>query len=157
MKSLDLERMAARGTPAEQVWGCVLLLAIRERASRTWYDPAQGDSRLGFEVDGVNHDLIPPPAALEADLPGAMVRLLERRTAWEFLASLFGGGAAAAVPVESAVVAKVEGAVVTVSVTCDLRASRVEVRLSPTPFTAAAAAGSALRTIMESQFPSLPR
>ena len=130
MNTIDLVRLFKhkRGSPAQRLWAMVLLLAVKDGAARVWYDPAKGDSRLGYEIGGVEYDLVPPPELIQTQLLKFVEKLLRRRSAWSLIARLFGGRSP---PLEGSFVAKFEGQRVTVSATLDLALSRVVLRLSP--------------------------
>jgi hypothetical protein len=107
MNTIDLIRLYERGSPAQKLWAIVLLLAVKDGATRVWYDPSRGDSRLGYEVGGVEYAMVPPPEILQALLPEVVGHLMYRRTVKGFIARLFAGAAGRLASVEGTFVVKV--------------------------------------------------
>lgn len=142
MNTIDLVRLYKRGTPAQKLWTVVLLLAVKDGATRVWYDPAKGESRLGYEIGDVEHAMVPPPKHIEAELTKMAENLVRRRSALGFLAGFFGGSTVRSSPLEGSFVAKFEGQRVTVSATVDLVGSCVMLR--PLPESSAAPAAHAV-------------
>jgi len=131
MNTIDLVRLYERGSSAQKLWALVLLLAVRDGATRVWYDPAQGERRLGYEIDGVEAAMVPPPEHLQAKLLQAVGKLIRYRSVWRFISWLFGGSAHRSAPLEGTFVAKVGGYGIPVTATFDMVLSRVVLRLSP--------------------------
>jgi hypothetical protein len=131
MNSIDLVRLFERGAPAQKLWALVLLLAIRDGATRVWFDPAQGDNRLGYEIGGVEKAMVPPPEFVRPSLLKVIGNLMRRRSAWGIIAWLFAGRAARSATVEDSFVAQIGEHGVTVTAVLDRARSRVILRLSP--------------------------
>lgn len=147
MNTIDLVRLYKRGSSAQRLWALVLLRAVKDGATEVWYDPDQGDSPLGYEIDGVKYDMVPPPEALQELLLQTVGDLLRPRSAWNLFAWLFSGAASRPVPVEGIFVAKVGVHGVTVSVFSNQERSRVVLRLSPETL-AAPVARAALESVL---------
>ena len=154
MNTIDLERLCERGSPAQKLWALVLLLAIKDGATRVWYDPARGDFRLGYEIGGVSYAVVPPPESLEALLANTMADLLHRRSGRNLLGRLLGGPSGPSAPAEDWFVAGVGGHGVAMAATLDLPRSRVILRI-PLPAEVEAAAFAALDHFMKTDGPTL--
>lgn len=151
MKTIDLERLYERGSPAQKLWAVVLLLSVKDGATRVWYDPAQGDRQLGYEIDGVQYSMAPPPALLRATLLQVMEKLLRWRSVRRLIFWLFGGSTSRSARLEGTFVAKVGGEGVTVSAIVDVPQSRVVLRLPRDP-----SAGRAAQVALERVFRNSP-
>ena len=149
MNTIELVTLYERGSAGEKFWALVLLLAIKERASHAWYDPAQGDSRLGLVIDGVKEEMV-SPEQLQSIIPRAMLGLFHQKSLWGYVDSFFRGRAAKVAPTENSFVAKIGGAEVRVWANCDLVKSSVDLRLSPQT-NAAVAADSVLKNVLEAK------
>jgi hypothetical protein len=155
MNPFELIPLDEQGSPLPKLWALVLLLAIRDGATRVWYDPALGDSQLGYETGGVEIALVPPPQHLQAPLVDEMRRLLHRRGVRGFVARLLGAAVGRSAAGENSFVAKAGEREVTVTATLDLLRSRVVLRLSPDTG-AAEAARAALESYVTCDTPALP-
>jgi hypothetical protein len=153
MNTFDLIPLDEKGSPVQKLWALVLLLAIKDRATRVWYDPALGDSRFGYEISGVEHTLVPPPEHLQALLVKAIRNLLRRRTVRGLIAWLLGGTVGQSASVEDFFLAKVGGYEVMVAATLNLPRSRVVLQLSPETG-AVAAAHAALESYLNRDRPT---
>lgn len=131
MNTIDLARLYERGSPTEKLWAIVLLLAIRDGATRVWYDPDQGDRRLGYEIDGEEYDMVPPPEQMQAKLLRSVENLIRSRYLWRCFSRLFGGSARRSAPQEGTFVAKIGEHGILISANLDKGLSRVVLRLSP--------------------------
>src|SRR5206468_1844403 len=116
--------------PAERLWAVVLLLAVKDGASRVWYDPARGDRRLGYEIRGREYAMVPPPLSMQALLPLAIRNLSRGRSTFGFMGRLFGRRADLPTTVEAAFMASVGGHGITVSAALDPEWRSVILRLS---------------------------
>ena len=152
MNTIDLVRLAQQGSPVQRLWALVFLFAIRDGATRVWYDRAKGESRLGYEIDGVEYDMVPPPEFIEAELLQAMGKLMRRRSVGRFISRLFGGSAGRTMPLEGAFVVMVGGHGVMVSTTLDLPCARMVLQLSRD-----ASAAPAAHDALESNLRKSPR
>lgn len=148
MNTIDLVRLAERGSEAQKLWALVLLLAIRDEATRVWYDPALGEDQLGYEIGCRTYAMVPPPKQLEALLPRAVASLLRHWSAWDLMARLFSGALRRPVLVEGTCDLQVGQQEVTMTATVELTRARVLLQLSPEGV-AAQDARTALECVLE--------
>jgi hypothetical protein len=149
MNTVDLVRLVKHRSDVHQLWALVLLLSIKDGATRVWYDPAQDDNQLGYEVGGVEYAMVPPPLSLRPLIPKALAGLLRERSVWHLFVSLMRSAFRRLAPVEGRCMLKIEQHAVTMSATVEPAWSRVVLRLSPDA-AAAEAAGVALESYLKS-------
>jgi hypothetical protein len=58
------EELADRQRPIQRLVGMVLLLGLKDRATEVRFEHASGSAVLSYVVNGVRHELIPPPAPI---------------------------------------------------------------------------------------------
>jgi hypothetical protein len=76
-----------------KLWGLVLLMAIRDRATSVHYHPWRGDSSLAEIVDNIRYEMVPPPPECAEELMSA-ARSIFLPTNTGFFARLLGRGPA---------------------------------------------------------------
>lgn len=60
----DSIELSAEPAPLRKLWGLVLLLAVRDRASSVHYHPWRIDGELAYVVGNVRYVMVPPPPSL---------------------------------------------------------------------------------------------
>jgi len=63
--TFHLDRWLRKSTPPQRLWGLVILMSIKDNATHVWFDRKRETGKeLGYCCDGVNVDMVPPPAHL---------------------------------------------------------------------------------------------
>lgn len=74
--------LSAEPADLRQLWGLVLLYAVRDRAASVHYHPWRADDALAIVVDNVRYVMVPPPAHLVEHVVATARALLAPRRGW---------------------------------------------------------------------------
>jgi hypothetical protein len=96
MKTISLIRRLESRSPAEKLWALVLLLAIRDRATKVCYDGTRDDEALSYDINGNRRFMVPPPKFLTLDLIAAAEEMVAHPSGWRRLIGWWRSGSPAA-------------------------------------------------------------
>jgi hypothetical protein len=88
MSRIDLQIWVKSEYSGQKLWAFVILLALKDGASRIDFDPARGDLALTYTIQGTEYDMVPPATSLTNSIVNTLYEIIPSTSWWDRFARM---------------------------------------------------------------------